>query len=63
MALSHLSELGHLGLAGGVAVGARGWNVQPDGGLSGLGISPSRIGLVRVSSTNGSGMGTAASSA
>ena len=46
-----------------VASGQRGWNTQPDGGLSGLGSSPLMIvrGLVR--SMTGSGMGAAASSA
>src|SRR3989304_9315012 len=46
-----------------MAMGQRGWKTQPGGGLSGLGTSPPRIVRSRVSSTAGSGMGTAESSA
>ena len=38
-------------------MGQRGWNTQPDGGLSGLGTSPARIVGRRLASTTGSGIG------
>ena len=41
----------------------RGWNTQPEGGLAGLGTSPSRMMRRRLRSVCGSGIGTAESSA
>ena len=44
-----------------LAIGQRVWKWQPDGGLMGLGTSPSS--LIRLRPTRGSGIGTADSSA
>src|ERR687888_505079 len=46
-----------------IAIGQRGWNTQPDGGLSGLGTSPRSTTRSRRASSSGSGIGTADSSA
>ena len=45
------------------AMGQRGWNTQPDGGLSGLGTSPPQHHALAPRLDAGSGMGTAESSA
>src|SRR6516164_11827071 len=45
------------------AIGQRGWNTQPDGGLIGLGTSPFTGRNLRSASTLGSGTGTASRSA
>jgi len=60
---SYVAQPGNFVLALRMALKQRGWKQHPEGGWSGLGTSPFRIMRSRFSSSSGSAMGTAESSA